>query len=247
MRGVMLVAYAATACSIPEQKFDSLACASALDPTTAPAMVTITGRVRDPYTNLYIGSASIMAYDETGSDLLTTTASATGGFGLQLATGGVPLNGSLLVTAGTDYIPAVFFPGKPLTTDIQIEVELLAVNEVGMIGTAVGSAVGSDESVLFVAVLDCQGLPVANAQVYAVGATTYYLQDYHPDPTATGTDPDTGAALLLVGSDGSGSGSDSVAVTGSVSRTGDGSDQFPFHNHAVPVSPMTITETELVP
>jgi hypothetical protein len=241
MRGVMLVAYAATACSIPEQKFDSLACASAPDPTTAPPMVSITGLVRDPYANMSIGGATIMGTDGSGTTLFTTVASATGGFGVQITTNGVPVDGSLLVTAGSDYVPAVFYPGKPLTSDIQIEVELLATSEIGMIGTAVGSAVGPDASVIFVATLDCQGLPVGDAQVFAVGGTTYYLEDFHPDPTATGTDPTTGAALIIE------NGSGSIAITGSVSRTGDGSDVFPFRNHAVPASPEVITETELVP
>jgi hypothetical protein len=241
MRGVMLVAYAATACSIPEQKFDSLACATATAPTTAPPMVAITGLVRDPYTNMNIGGATIMGTDGSGASLFTTQASATGGFGVQITTNGVPVDGSLLITAGSDYIPAVFYPGRPLTSDIQIEVELLAASEVGMIGTAVGSAIGPDASFIFVATLDCQGLPIGGAQVFAVGGTTYYLENFHPDPTATGTDPDTGAALILE------NGSGSIAITGSVSRTGDGSDVFPFHNHAVPAVPDVITETELVP
>src|SRR5580692_1859370 len=91
---------------------------------TAPSTITISGSAVAPGLtgDTAVVGATIAAYPSTdpigsGSAVASTTTGADGVYSLTVPTGGVALDGFVLATDGSNYIPTYLWPPAPLAAD----------------------------------------------------------------------------------------------------------------------------------
>ena len=231
MRAALLLALG-SACAIPDQKLGAYACAGAPEPSTAPAEITVSGTVFDPFATGGGGvqGLTVVAMPTGGFTTMTDTV---GNFDGQISTGGTPSSDFLKIT-GSGFVDGYFYPAEDVATALPIgPLEAYMPGELAMIGSGVGIPVGSDTEQLVISVEDCAGDSVEGATITVDSGSVIYINQNQPDPTATMTDA-RGAAFVL-------------GVTASPVTIAAMTPQQGFHAHSVPVMPGTLTQTAIQP
>jgi hypothetical protein len=225
----LLVAAIASGCSVP-QLYSAFDCPAAS--TSAPAKITITGTVTDPYQ----GRGAPVANASVTSGGATAMTNAQGNFSLTLTTNGAPIIAQFELTA-SGYVPNAYSTADALAADTEILPVMFLDEELAMIASATGIPLGSG-GVIFASVVDCMDNPVKGAQLSSTTGDIIYLDGYTPSGSATATDGDTGAAIIIgaTGSD------NELAAT-----YGSGSGKQMIGNHSVDAAPDVLTQTEVGP
>ncbi|MEO8797309.1 MAG: hypothetical protein ABI551_05435, partial [Polyangiaceae bacterium] len=173
----------------------SFPCQATPLPTTAPAMLTVTGGVVDQGAGgqTPISGATVEGYATQTSTtaIASTTSDASGDFSLTLSTGGVPLDGYLKLSKAGE-LDTYLYPNQPLVAD-QAKLAGIMVTSTTFSGLAFLAGVTQNAAKGFtaVAVLDCSGASVAGAIVTtSAGGTTKYNGTSGPSSTAAATGAD---------------------------------------------------------
>jgi hypothetical protein len=164
-------------------------------PTTAPALVNLTGQVRT-YTNSAISGAGVVAFRVgNATPLDSTTSNTPGQYSIGITTGGTPVDGYLRVTDGT-HLPTYAYPAVPLATDITENVLMVSSTEFGVLAAAAGITPVAGKGFIGIVVKNCQGVAIAGAKVSTnpAGEIRYSAAGI-PSSTATSTDS-TGVAFV---------------------------------------------------
>jgi hypothetical protein len=179
----------------------NLTCNGVALPTTAPAMVNLSGTVeKTDLTGMSgVAGATVEFFASSGgSALATTTTDSTGAFSVTVPTGGVPLAGYFHASAAT-FVDTYWYPPTPFYQDsTNVPISLLTPATIGQLEYFSGMVthtpglgrIGMD-------VFDCAGHPIAGAVVSsnpAPGKITYVVAGF-PSTTATATDP-SGTAFM---------------------------------------------------
>ncbi len=164
-------------------------------PTTAPALVNLSGQVRT-YTSSPISGASVVAFRVGNATALDSTVTNTPGqYSIGITTGGTPVNGYLRVTDGT-HMPTYAYPAVPLATDVTENVLMISSTEFGVLAAAAGITPVAGKGFIGVVVKNCQGTAIAGAKVTTspAGEVRYNAAGF-PSSTASSTDS-TGIAYV---------------------------------------------------
>jgi hypothetical protein len=173
-------------------------------PTTAPAMITISGTTEE-IKNLAaqpLSGTMVQAFDGSGTSLATGTAASDGTYSLTLSTGGTPVDGYVVghhANAGTTtYIDDYLYPPHAMVSDHAGGVILmLTPNTLGLISGVLQVTQDPSKGMLGLVVADCNGNTLAGATVTTEpAATAYYDSGSLPSTTAKATDTDGRAYIL---------------------------------------------------
>ncbi len=199
MRAAIL-ALAASACSFPTKTLEMetpFGCLNQPLPTTAPARVTISGSVVDPYQGIPIASATLQGFLTSApqTPLFTIQTDSNGMFSQGQGTGGVPTDAFLHITANGS-LDTVEFPAVPVADNITIDAQMFTSTELGTLAMVAGVTADPTKALIIVSVVDCNDAPLVGATVTTTPAgETRYLVNRQPSASAVATDP-TGVAFI---------------------------------------------------
>jgi hypothetical protein len=166
-------------------------------PTTAPALITVTGQVKQNALNPNaLGGASVFAFRTGDTTTLAADTSNTPGFySLSISTGGTPVNGYIRVTEGS-HIPTYAYPAVPLAGDATENVLMITSTEFAIIAGAANITPVAGDGFIGLIVKNCAGTPIAGATVTSSPAgDVRYNAGGIPSSSATVTDS-TGVAYI---------------------------------------------------
>jgi hypothetical protein len=157
-------------------------------PTTAPALVNLSGQVRT-YTGSAISGAAVVAFRVGNATALDSTNTNTpGNYSVGITTGGTPVDGFLRVTDGT-HLPTYAYPAVPLATDVTENVLMVSSTEFGVLAAAAGITPQAGKGFVGIVVKNCQGTAIAGAKVTTSPAGEIrYSAGGLPSSTASATD-----------------------------------------------------------
>ena len=198
----VLVLAALAACSYPEKvpvdgQGPPFGCLNAPAATKADNPVVLSGTTTDSFTLAPIGNASIAGeLPGLGTPVFTIHSDASGKFSQSQATGGLPLDINLAVSAG-GYVDTYYYPGRPVTHDITMPVQLLTPAAATTLAMAASvKMVDATNGAMLFTVDDCNGAPVAGATITTSPAgKVRYFNGVQPAPSATATDT-AGVAMV---------------------------------------------------
>lgn len=170
-------------------------------PTTAPALVNVTGQVRaDALSPNALAGAEVFAFrsSDTTTALDRDTSNTPGFYALAITTGGTPVVGYVRLTH-SGHITTYAYPSRPLAADLVTNVLMITSSEFGFLGTLVGVTQAAGNGFIGVIVKNCDGTPIAGATVTTNPAgTVRYDAGTTPSPTATSTSGDGVAYVFNV-------------------------------------------------
>jgi hypothetical protein len=205
-------------------------------PTTAPALVNVTGQVTAgvltpspvPHAFVYgfrIGDTTHLAGDTTNTP---------GQYSLAISSGGTPVNGYITVSDSGHHIDTYAYPAVPLAGDITDNVLMVSSSEFAILAASAGITPVAGDGFVGVVVRNCQGTTVQGATVTSTPAgTVRYNAGGVPSPTAMSTATD-GVAYIANVAPGN------VTVQASVNG-------LTLRQHIVNARPNAITLTEIQP
>jgi hypothetical protein len=172
---------------IDAQSFD-FSCMNTAMPTTAAAMITITGTVTEPsatppFTPMPLAGATvdICTADCTGAADPSnpkhpdrqTSAATTGAFTtVPLATGGVPLDAYVLVSNGGTYRPSRLYPPAPFTADVPAFPTLILTKlGFGIWVSYLGGTQSNSNGAISLLITDCAYTPLPSGMTNDVVVT----------------------------------------------------------------------------
>jgi hypothetical protein len=179
---------------------DGYGCLGLPLPTTAPALVNVSGQVRAGALNPNaLAGAAVFAF-RTGdtTTLAADTSNTPGSYAVGITTGGTPVDGYLRLTH-TGHITTYAYPSEPLSADLITNVLMITTSELGVLGTIAQVSPEAGKGFIGVIVKNCNGTSIAGATVttnpagvvrYNVGST--------PSSTATSTSSDGVAYVFNV-------------------------------------------------
>jgi hypothetical protein len=188
---VLLAAACGKDSSGPASGFE---CLGATLPTTAPASITVSGRIlQNAFAQTALPNAEVVA-SRTGIDTLAADTSFTdGSYSVTFATGGTPVDGFLRVLK-SGLLPTYAYPSRPLAGNLTNNNVLVITSiEFGILATAVDESHTAGNGFIGVVVKDCSGTPLAGATVQTnpPGANAvHYNVAGAPSSTATSTAAD---------------------------------------------------------
>jgi hypothetical protein len=162
-------------------------------PTTAPALVNVSGRVTAnvlspspvPHAFVYafrVGDTTHFAGDTTDTP---------GNYSLAISTGGSPVNGYLTVSDSGRHLSTSAYPAVPLASDVTENVLLVSSSEFALLAGSAGITPVAGDGFIAIVVRNCQGEPVAGATVSSTPAgEVRYNVGSIPNATATSTSSD---------------------------------------------------------
>jgi len=161
-------------------------------PTTAPALVNVSGSVEDIISAAAISGASVKAFRVGDTTTLASTTTTTpGAYAVSIASGGTPVNGYLHVNDGGTHMDAYVYPAVPLATDLTETVKMVTSSEFAVFAAAAGITPVAGDGFIAVVVTDCQGATVGGATVTSTPAgTVRYNVAGTPSSTASVTAAD---------------------------------------------------------
>jgi hypothetical protein len=169
-------------------------------PTTAPALVNVSGQVRANALNPNVlAGAEVFAF-RTGdtTTLAADTSNTPGNYSLGITTGGTPVDGYLRLTH-SGQITTYAYPSRPLAADLVTNVLMITSSEFGFLGSAVAVTPEAGKGFIGVIVKDCDGTPIASATVTTTPAgTVRYNAGSGPSASATSTSSDGVAYVFNV-------------------------------------------------
>jgi hypothetical protein len=168
-------------------------CLGAPIPTTAPATVTVSGRVeQNALSPTALGGAVVIAFRVGATDTLAIDTSFTSGsYSLSVSTGGTPVNGYLRATE-SGHVDTYAYPSRPLFADLATDILMPTTNELAFLGTVVGVTQAAGNGFIGMIVKDCNGTTLAGATVTTspAGSAVRYNSGSSPSSTATSTSSD---------------------------------------------------------
>src|SRR5437868_3970930 len=135
-------------------------------PTTAPATITVSGRITQNFLSpTALRGAYIFAFRTGATDTLAADTSDTpGSYSLSITTGGTPVNGYIRVTDST-HITTYAYSAVPLATDDIENVFLATPSEFSFLASAAGITPVAGDGFIGLVVTNCAGAPLAGATV----------------------------------------------------------------------------------
>lgn len=172
----------------------NFACAGASLPTTAPASITVGGRVVDQSTGgaTALSDVAFSAYPTQTSTTASSNATSggTGAFSIVIGTGGVPVDGYLKATKSGE-MDTYLYPNAPLAADASnLAVVMITPDTLTLLQLGASATQDADKGLVAVVVLDCDGNPVQGATVSIGSATIRYDGAAGPSATAAATGAD---------------------------------------------------------
>jgi len=169
------------------------ACADTPFPTTADAMITVSGTVADFLAGA-LDSVTVRAF-KTGSATAIDSAmtDAQGHFSMTVATGGTPLDGYVHASK-TGYIDTYAYPSAPLPASATLTVPMVTAGELSILANQAGVTPTAGKASLGLLPVDCTGAAVAgalvytspSAQAYTNGAGDFFVFNAAPGSTNVG-------------------------------------------------------------
>ena len=169
-------------------------------PTTAPALVNVSGQVRAGALNPNaLAGAEVFAFRTGDTTTLAADTSNTPGFyALGITTGGTPVDGYVRLTH-SGQITTYAYPSRPLAADLVTNVLMITTSEFGVLGTIVQVSPEAGKGFIGVIVKDCNGAAIAGATVTTIPAgTVRYNSGSAPSSSATSTSNDGVAYVFNV-------------------------------------------------
>jgi hypothetical protein len=124
------------------------------------------------------------------------TTDTAGNYSLGITTGGTPVNGYLTVSDSNHHITTSAYPAVPLVGDITENVLMVSTTEFGILAASAGITPVAGDGFIGVVVRNCQGTPIAGAQVSSSpGGEVRYNAAGVPSSTASAT-ADDGVAYI---------------------------------------------------
>jgi len=165
-------------------------------PTTAPSILSFTGRVIDAHDGSPIAGAHVFLVHATSIDFAVST-DAQGNYSGQFATGGKPEDAHLEFSAPS-FVRKLRHPSRPFDIDQLTKTEALSDDARMQVLYSI-SGLTWDDTAAYIAIkiVDCARTGIAHAQlqVSRPGGTLRYFRPVD-DPTATDTD-DSGVVEIL--------------------------------------------------
>jgi len=170
-------------------------------PTTAPAVVNVTGMVTAnvlspgpvPHAFVYgfrTGDTTHLAGDTTNTP---------GQYSLAISTTGTPVNGYLAISDSGHHIGTYAYPAVPLAADVTENVLMVSSSEFSFLAAAAGINPVAGDGFIGLVVRNCQGTPIAGATVTSMPAgTVRYNAGGAPSSSATATAADGVAYIANV-------------------------------------------------
>ncbi len=170
-------------------------------PTTAPALVNVTGTVTaNVLTPNPVPHAFVYGF-RTGdtTHLAGDTTDTPGRYSVAISTGGLPVNGYLAISDSGHHIDTYAYPAVPLAADVTDNVLMVSSSEFSFLAASAGINPVAGDGFIGVVVRNCQGAPVAGATVTSSPAgTVRYNAVGFPSPSATSTASDGVAYIANV-------------------------------------------------
>src|SRR5438477_3723828 len=205
-------------------------------PTTAPAVVNVTGMVTaNVLSPAPVPHAFVYGF-RTGdtTHLAGDTTNTPGQYSLAISTGGTPVNGYLAVSDSGHHIDTYAYPAVALAADVTENVLMVSSSEFSFLAAAAGITPVAGDGFIGVVVRNCQGTTIAGAMVTSMPAGTgRYSAGGGPSSSATATAAD-GFAYIATG----------AACQWTVQATASGQT---LRQHTVNARANAITLTEIQP
>jgi hypothetical protein len=233
----VLLLCALVACTYPEKELlGPLTCFGERAPTTANPLVKITGTTTEPLNLTAVGFVTVALQDATMSTISTTTSDLNGRFSITLNTNGTPVTNVNLLASALGRINTYYFPSRPLTDDLEIELPVISSSESTFLQMDAGFTFTPGDGQILLAIDDCIGGPqsgISGATLASSPAgSVRYFMGVQPFPPATATD--AGGVALMAN-----------LPPGKVTLTAtDGTMVFPAHTVAAVADAFTVTEIE---
>lgn len=164
-------------------------------PTTAPPVLSFTGRVIDGSNGTPLAGATIMLWN--GSPIFSVSADAQGQYSAQTATGGKAQD-ALLAFIAQGYVREYRYPSHPFDLDQLSKTEALSDNaRMELLYSASGLTWDGTAAFVLVRLVDCTGAAIQHARIQVSppgGKIQYFRPSFDPD--ATDTD-DSGIVEIL--------------------------------------------------
>src|SRR6266516_127286 len=170
-------------------------------PTTAPAVVNVTGMVTAnvlspgpvPHAFVYgfrTGDTTHLAGDTTNTP---------GQYSLAISTTGTPVNGYLAISDSGHHIGTYAYPAVPLAADVTENVLMVSSSEFAFLAAAAGINPVAGDGFIGRVVRNCQGTPIAGATgTSSPAGTVRYNAAGLPSSSATSTASDGVAYIANV-------------------------------------------------
>lgn len=178
---------------------------AAVDAPPAPPMIKITGaavsRTATGPVNLQNVVITGYRYSDESTPVAMTTTAADGTFTLDIATGGVALDGYLKATLAT-YKDTYLYPPAPIAADTIAPINMIAANLLDLVEQLTGEVIDPTKSLIALIVVDgatAQSMPIADAKVTStpVGTSTHYTNPATKLPGKTETMTYTDGAAFI--------------------------------------------------
>lgn len=185
-------------CTYPAKEFsEPFACLGEARPTTASAQVRLTGPIIDPQSMSPVSGVQITLLDQN-LGTIEGPETANGAYDVSLPTGGRPIERVYIKGEATGYMTAFQTNSTPLAGNVTSLLPLVSLPNAGAV--AVGSigapSFPTDQGVLFMSVLDCNGVTLADAVVSTTPpGQAFYFDGFMASMTRTATDP-VGVAMV---------------------------------------------------
>src|SRR5258705_4509871 len=169
-------------------------------PTTAPALIAVSGQVRqNAIAPNALRGAYVFAF-RTGdtTTLAADTSDTPGAYSLSITTGGLPVNGYIRATDSA-HITTYAYPAVPLAANATENILMVTNAEFSFLAAAAGITPGPGDGFIGLVVTNCAGTPIAGPTVTGSppGQVRYNAGD-PPSSAATSTASDGVAHLANV-------------------------------------------------
>ncbi len=170
-------------------------------PTTAPALVNVTGMVTANVLSPQPVPHAFVYGFRTGdtTHLAGDTTNTPGQYSVAILTGGTPVNGYLAISDSGHHIDTYAYPAVPLAADVTENVLMVSSSEFSFLAVAAGINPVAGDGFIGVVVRNCQGTPIAGATATSMPAgTVRYNAGGAPSSSATATAADGVAYIANV-------------------------------------------------
>ena len=174
-------------------------CLGAALPTTAPAVITMSGSTESNVLTPTALSGVEVIVSHTGTDTLAAdTSNAPGRFSMSVSTGSVPLDGHLQLKK-SGYLPVFAYPSRPIFANDSENVLMVTPTEFTNLAAAANVTPQAGAGFIAMIVRNCAGATLAGATVTSSPAgTVRYNAGGFPSSTAQSTAADGVAYIANV-------------------------------------------------
>src|SRR2546427_5510084 len=167
-------------------------------PTTAPALVNVTGMVTANVLSPQPVPHAFVYGFRTGdtTHLAGDTTNTPGQYSVAILTGGTPVNGYLAISDSGHHIDTYAYPAVPLAADVTENVLMVSSLEFSFLAAAAGINPVAGDGFIGAVVRNCQGTPISGATVTSMPAgTVRYNAGGAPSSSATAPAVDGGGYI----------------------------------------------------